>query len=146
MGNVYRFVEPVVLYMLREKGGSHGYELANTLQEHALTDAEIEGAALYRTLRRLEEHGYVQSTWNVQGKGPARRIYSVTRDGLKHLKEWAQVMDHLSNSMSTLVTKIREKSSAPVRKSVGKRTLAANTPAAKSRSVARLKNLKRSMA
>ena len=56
MGNVYRFVEPVVLYMLRENGATHGYQLAASLQQHALTDAEIEGAAMYRTLRRLEEH------------------------------------------------------------------------------------------
>lgn len=125
MGNVYRFVEPVVLYMLREKGGTHGYELANSLQQHALTDAEIEGAAMYRTLRRLEEHGYVRSTWDIQSKGPARRIYSLTKDGQRHLDEWGQVLEHLSNSMSDLVTKIRGQSSAAAGKSVRKRVAAA---------------------
>ena len=51
MGNIYRFVEPVVLLMLKEKKHSYGYDLTNTLADYALTDAEIEGAALYRTLR-----------------------------------------------------------------------------------------------
>ena len=52
-GNVYRFVELVVLYMLRENGATHGYQLAASLQQHVLTNTEIQGAAMYRTLRRL---------------------------------------------------------------------------------------------
>ena len=47
MGNLYRFVEPVLLYLLKKKGRSYGYELAVELREHALTDASIEAAALY---------------------------------------------------------------------------------------------------
>lgn len=117
MGNVYRFVEPVVLYMLRENGEAHGYQLAASLQEHALTDAEIEGAAMYRTLRRLEQHGYVKSTWDLQSRGPARRVYSLTRDGRKHLEEWAQVLDNLSKSMANFVTKIQRDNSATDAKS-----------------------------
>jgi len=54
MGNLYRFVEPVVLLLLKKKGRSYGYDLSNDFQHHALTDAEIERAALYRTLRKLE--------------------------------------------------------------------------------------------
>ncbi len=108
MGNIYRFVEPVVLYMLRENGATHGYQLTANLQHHALTDAAIEGAALYRTLRRLEEHGYVESTWDTQSGGPARRIYTITRDGRTHLEDWAHVMDHLSRSMVGFVSKIKQ--------------------------------------
>src|SRR4051794_30680340 len=75
MGNLYRFVEPVLLFLLKKKGRSYGYELATELHEHALTDAEIEIAALYRTLRTLEENDCVVSEWDVEGSGPARRLY-----------------------------------------------------------------------
>lgn len=122
MGNVYRFVEPVVLYMLREDGEAHGYQLAASLQAHALTDAEIEGAAMYRSLRRLELHGYVQSTWDVQSRGPARRVYSITRDGIKHLEEWAQVLHNLSKSMTNFVTKIHRGAATAAGKSLRKRS------------------------
>jgi len=108
MGNVYRFLEPVVLYMLRENGQTHGYQLANSLQEHALTDAAIEGAAMYRTLRRLEEHGFVSSKWDIQSRGPARHIYLLTKDGEQHLEEWALVLDNLSKSMTKFVRKTRK--------------------------------------
>jgi DNA-binding PadR family transcriptional regulator len=61
MGNIYRFIEPVLPLMLQEKKHSYGYELFAALGEYALTDAQIERAALYRTLRTLEENGYVTS-------------------------------------------------------------------------------------
>ena len=38
MGNLYRFVEPVLLFLLRKKGRSYGYELAAELGEHAGVD------------------------------------------------------------------------------------------------------------
>jgi hypothetical protein len=63
MGLLYRFVEPVILLLLLQKGEAHGYELANELPRYALTDAEVETAALYRTLRTLEHNGNVTSRW-----------------------------------------------------------------------------------
>ena len=45
MGHLYRFVEPVVLLLLKEKGRSYGYDLLSNLSEYAFTDAEIETAA-----------------------------------------------------------------------------------------------------
>jgi DNA-binding PadR family transcriptional regulator len=103
MGNLSRFVEPIVLLLLRKKGHSYGYDLAGELQEHALTDAKIERAALYRTLRQLERNGNVVSEWDVETGGPARRVYRLTPDGEKHLDEWAAVLQHVSRSMTRFV-------------------------------------------
>ena len=100
MGNIYRFVEPVVLLMLKKKGRSYGYDLAANLGEYALTDAQIEGAALYRTLRRLEQNRYVVSGWDTRNGGPARRVYTLTKDGERHLREWAEVLGNLGIAMS----------------------------------------------
>ena len=103
MGNLYRFTEPVVLLLLKMKGRSYGYELAKDLRQYALTDAEIERAALYRTLRVLEKNGNVVSGWNVETGGPARRVYRLTRKGENHLNEWAVVLEHVSKSMARFV-------------------------------------------
>jgi PadR family transcriptional regulator, regulatory protein PadR len=108
MGNLYRFVEPVVLLLLKKKGHSYGYDLAGDLQEHALTDAEIERAALYRTLRQLEMNGNVASEWETDGSGPARRVYRLTATGERHLVEWATVLDHVSKSMAHFVEDTRD--------------------------------------
>lgn len=103
MGNLSRFVEPIVLLLLKEKGHSYGYDMAGALQDHALTDAKIERAALYRTLRQLERNGNVVSEWDVETGGPARRVYRLTPHGEKHLDEWATVLEHVSRSMTRFV-------------------------------------------
>jgi PadR family transcriptional regulator PadR len=107
MGNLYRFVEPVVLLLLKRKGRSYGYDLSAHLQEHALTDAEIDRGALYRTLRQLEKNGMVRSGWQVDHGGPARRVYKLSPKGDRHLQEWATVLEHVSKSMGRFVEQAR---------------------------------------
>ncbi len=108
MGNLYRFVEPVVLLLLKKKTRSCGYDLCAELQQHALTDAEIDKAALYRTLRQLELNGNVRSTWEAGDRGPARRIYTLTKAGRLHLEEWAAVLKNLSKSMRHFAREARK--------------------------------------
>jgi DNA-binding PadR family transcriptional regulator len=106
MGHLYRFIEPVLLLMLKERGKTHGYDLSMGLEKYSFTDAEIERAALYRTLNVLEKNGYVTSEWNVDGGGPARKMYTLTKDGEEHLREWAVVLRNVSRSMSQFVRKV----------------------------------------
>jgi DNA-binding PadR family transcriptional regulator len=73
------------------------------LREHALTDASIEAAALYKTLRQLEENDCVTSEWDVTGHGPAKRVYCLTPHGEEHLTEWITVLDNLARSMTRFV-------------------------------------------
>jgi DNA-binding PadR family transcriptional regulator len=108
MGHLYRFVEPVVLLLLKKKGQSYGYDLGRELKNHALTDAEVERAALYRTLRNLETNGNVVSQWKMESNGPARRIYKLTRKGERHLAEWAEVLAHVSQSMRHFVAEAQQ--------------------------------------
>ena len=82
MGNGPRFIEPVVLRILKEK--TCGCKIAECLPRYALTDATIESAGLYSTLRTLEANGHVVSTWDA-GEGHARRNYSLTGIGHLHL-------------------------------------------------------------
>ena len=103
MGNLYRFVEPVLLLLLKQRGSTHGYELSQGVREYALTDAEIERAVLYRTLRTLEQNGNVVSAWNTDEPGPARRVYELTASGEEHLEEWRVVLGQLSRSMARFV-------------------------------------------
>jgi poly-beta-hydroxybutyrate-responsive repressor len=103
MGNLYRFVEPVLLFLLKKKERSYGYELAAELREHAFTDASIETAALYKTLRQLEQNDCVTSEWDVTGEGPAKRVYCLTPRGEQHLTEWIAVLDHVARSMTRFV-------------------------------------------
>jgi len=112
MGHLSRFVEPVVLLILREKGHTHGYDLSASLAAYAFTDAEVERAALYRTLRRLERYAYVKSGWKVAKTGPARRVYALTSKGEAHLQEWAMVLHKVAASMTRYVERVAQLSRA----------------------------------
>jgi poly-beta-hydroxybutyrate-responsive repressor len=106
MGHLYRFVEPVLLLVLKQKGRSYGYDLLGSVAEHAFTDGEIEKAVLYRTLRRLEKNGFITSDWDTDEPGPARRVYTLTRQGERHLAEWAQVLANVARSMTRFVHRV----------------------------------------
>ncbi len=106
MGHLYRFIEPVLLLMLKERDKTYGYDLSLELERYVFTDAEVERAALYRTLRVLEKNGYVRSQWAESASGPARKMYTLTKAGDRHLREWAIVLKNVSQSMSDFARKV----------------------------------------
>lgn len=97
--NLSRLVEPVVLYLLATDQAHYGYQFLEAVQDFALTDAEIDSAVIYRTLRALEAEGLVVSDWAPGAGGPAKRVYKLTPAGLTHLKLWAQVLDQRGRAL-----------------------------------------------
>ena len=86
-GRVRGFMRPWLLLLLAQKP-THGYELMEQLSQ----DDDAPGAdpgLLYRTLRQFEQEGLVQSSWDTEGHGPARRVYELTAEGLEYLHAWA---------------------------------------------------------
>jgi DNA-binding PadR family transcriptional regulator len=41
-------------------------------------------------------------------RGPARRVYKLTRKGESHLREWASVLDDAAKSMTRFVAEAKE--------------------------------------
>jgi len=105
MGNLYRFVEPVTLYLLKIKAGAHGYTLAADLNEYGLTDSLVEPGALYRTLRRLEKRGmsFRAGIWKEAGL-PAGTISSPLQERItcaSGWKSWKGFLSHWLDSPRT---------------------------------------------
>jgi len=91
-GRVPSFLQPRLILLLLQKP-AHGYELMERL---AREDAEpVDPGLLYRTLRQLEEDGLVQSSWDTEGRGPARRHYEATPEGIDYLHAWAANIQQL---------------------------------------------------
>src|SRR6266516_1796009 len=59
---------------------AHGYVIEDYLR--ALGVFGITMSTLYRTLRQMENDGYVESAWEPGPTGPARRVYTITDAGL----------------------------------------------------------------
>jgi DNA-binding PadR family transcriptional regulator len=107
MGNLYRFTEPIVLLVLARLGTAHGYQIAAEAGPLTVTHAGLDGAAIYRALRRLETAECVASNWDTSGGGPARRLYTLTPRGWEHLGEWTEVMASIDSALSRLLKETR---------------------------------------
>ena len=72
------YVRPLLLLLLAE-GPSHGYELLEQVRRAGVRNADAGG--LYRSLRAMEQEGFVRSWWEPSQAGPARRSYTLTAEG-----------------------------------------------------------------
>lgn len=90
MGRSSRFVQPSILLSLLE-GPSYGYELMERVAELGFQGSgSPDPGSVYRTLRRLEEDGFVVSEWSTGEAGPARRYYKLTQEGRELLDAWIE--------------------------------------------------------
>jgi len=90
---------PVILVTLKE-WNSYGYKLME--QAAALGYGTLNPGTLYRTLRNMEKDGLCQSKWDTSnGRGPARRVYSITDAGNAYLDFWARSLEQYQRNMDT---------------------------------------------
>lgn len=85
-GRMLGFIQPWLLLLLSEKP-AYGYELLDRLNQNEDTRG-VDPGFLYRTLRQFEQDGLVNSSWDIEGRGPARRVYEITADGIEYLHAW----------------------------------------------------------
>jgi len=97
VGRMLGFIQPSLLLLLSDKP-AHGYQLLDKLNQNEDTRG-IDPGFLYRTLRQFEEDGLVKSSWDMEGHGPARRVYEITADGVEYLHAW---VDHIRSTRERL--------------------------------------------
>lgn|SRR5579864_9062724 len=75
----------LVLTVLDRRGPSHGYGIANAIQELSQEALSIEEGSLYPALHRMEEAGWIKAEWMVTENKRRARIYRMTRAGARQL-------------------------------------------------------------
>lgn len=100
-------LEPVLLLLLLENDGAHGYELANRSHRLSLAGTGVEPSSVYRCLRWFEKEGLVRSEWDNSGTGPSRRQYYLTELGIKSLRLWADVLRHQRTTLDEYLSRYR---------------------------------------
>jgi PadR family transcriptional regulator PadR len=96
---------PCILLLLGERA-SHGYELVERLKEFGFVDNGT--GRVYRDLRQLEDAGLVRSFWEAsQMRGPARRVYELTRSGAQALAGCAESAASLARILESYSARAR---------------------------------------
>lgn len=75
----------------------HGYEVADFVHRATNGVLEIEDGALYRSLHRMEERGWLDAEWGSSEQGRRAKYYRLTAAGRKRLRaeerEWRRYAD-----------------------------------------------------
>jgi PadR family transcriptional regulator PadR len=91
--NIGKFTSPAALLAIAEAGCLSGYDIAERLRSMPLGgETGPDTGGLYRTLRRMERFNLVSSTWDTEGGGPARRLYTLTNLGDLCLDRWRETL------------------------------------------------------
>ena len=79
---------PYGLLGLLEEGPRHGYDLKRSYDRLFAHGKPLKFGQVYATLGRLERDGLVEGVSEQPGKGPDRKLYAITGDGVTDLEEW----------------------------------------------------------
>lgn len=99
---VMGFVRPALLFMLMENE-SHGYSLLDGLSEFGFNPERVDPSLIYRTLREMEEFGFVASRLGEESLGPQRRIYRILPEGEEYLVELIESIRQRRDEMNNLL-------------------------------------------
>ena len=75
----------LVLLVLERRGPLHGYAICGHIQSVSSDLLRVEEGSLYPALHRMEQEGWLSSSWRVTDKGRKAKYYVITERGLQQL-------------------------------------------------------------
>ena len=93
----------LILQALRA-GPSHGYGLATGIKNSSGDRFILEDKALYVSLHRMEERGWIAAEWGVSDNNRRAKYYQLTAEGRKTLRQktadWAAYVTAVSRVLN----------------------------------------------
>lgn len=84
-------------------GAMHGYAVARFIREGSDETFRILDGALYTSLHRMEERGWVASSWGTSDKGKRAKFYELTAAGRKALRTESQSWDRYVTAVAKVM-------------------------------------------
>ena len=82
----------------------HGYAVARFIRDQSDGSLRVLDGALYTSLHRMEERGWVESEWGLSEKGKRAKFYRLTTTGRRALRtesaSWEQYVAAVAKVMS----------------------------------------------
>ena len=94
----------MILKTLETMGAQHGYGIARRIEQTSGHRLLVNYGTLYPALLKLEQEGYVKSSWGVSDNNRRAKFYQLTRAGKKQVaretRDWEQAQAILSRFLS----------------------------------------------
>ena len=81
----------------------HGWAIAQRIRQTSGEVLQVGQSALYPSLHKLEQNGWIQSEWSVSENNRRAKYYTLTRAGRKALEQEAEQWERLSAAISMVV-------------------------------------------
>ena len=93
----------LVLRTLSVRGPLHGYGLCEHI--HSVSDEllQVEEGSLYPALHRMEQDGWVSSSWILTEKNRQAKVYAITAVGRKQLAEEQETWNRLTRGVTRVL-------------------------------------------
>jgi PadR family transcriptional regulator PadR len=94
----------MILKTLETMGAQHGYGMARRIEQTSGHQLLVHYGTLYPALLKLEQEGYIKSSWGVSDNNRRAKFYQLTRDGKKQVareaKDWEQAQAILARFLT----------------------------------------------
>jgi PadR family transcriptional regulator PadR len=80
-------IDLLVLRTLAAGGTLHGYAISEKIHLVSRETLKVEEGSLYPALHRMEEAGWIASTWGASDNNRRARYYAITRKGRRQLTD-----------------------------------------------------------
>jgi transcriptional regulator len=95
-------LDMLVLKALR-LGPEHGYGIAVRLQQLSDEVLQVEEGSLYPALYRMEERGWIESSWGASDNNRRARFYQLTRAGRRQLDAETASWERLTRAVARVL-------------------------------------------
>jgi PadR family transcriptional regulator, regulatory protein PadR len=94
----------MVLQTLTVMGSMHGYGIARRIEQVSDNEVLLNQGTIYASLVRLEQRGWISSSWGTSGNNRKAKFYAITAAGRKQLTADARYWERLKDVMERVLT------------------------------------------
>jgi transcriptional regulator len=93
----------MVLQTLTVMGPQHGYGIARRIEQVSGNEVLLNQGTIYASLVRLEQRGWIASSWGTSDNNRKAKFYAITEAGQGQLAEDARYWERLSGVMDRVL-------------------------------------------
>jgi PadR family transcriptional regulator, regulatory protein PadR len=94
----------MVLKTLHALGPQHGFGIARRIEQLSEEVLHLNEGTVYTSLLRLQQQGWIQSTWGASDNNRRARFYSITNAGVKQLARETANWERISSVIGRVLS------------------------------------------
>jgi PadR family transcriptional regulator, regulatory protein PadR len=94
----------MILKALEALGPLHGYGIGRRIEQVSDSVLQLNEGTVYTSLLRLQQQGWITSTWGISENNRKARFYSITKSGLKQLARETEAWERISGVIGRVLS------------------------------------------